>query len=67
MSKIDGVTAKHAIITPNCRVVQGGEQEAFDVAEALMRATYMDILARYATPEKQPTFHVVLTVDWSAS
>ena len=37
MTDIPGLKAMHAVITPNCRVVQGGEDEAFTVATERLR------------------------------
>jgi hypothetical protein len=56
-----GIKAKHAVITPNCRVVQGGPCEAFDEAAQRLKAEYEVLLA--INSNKAANFHLILTVE----
>jgi len=56
-----GIKAKHAIITPNCRRVQGGEAEAFRIAAARLQSEYGRLLAFSAN--SSANFHLILTVE----
>lgn len=62
MTDIPGLKAVHAVITPNCRVVQGGEDEAFTVATERLREEYLTIL-RMREDRVHLNFHLVLTVE----
>jgi len=62
-TKVPGIKAAHAVITENCRVVQGGDVEAFDEASRRLRGEYEQLLD--AWPQgKGASFHLVLTVDY---
>lgn len=56
---IDGITAKHAIITPQCRTK--GNVVAFLEAVERLKEGYEDCLSYPAN--KNASFHLVLTVD----
>ena len=57
---VPGMKAAHAIITPNCRVVQGGPGDAFDEAVRRIRAEYV---ACQLDCNAEASYHLVLTVD----
>ena len=56
---IPGITARHAIITPECREAHGVEG-AFDEAVRRLRAEY---LACQCAENRSVSFHVALTVE----
>jgi len=56
-----GIKAKHAIISPRCRVVRGGPGEAFDEAAARVKAEYETLLE--FDSNKAANFHLILTVE----
>lgn len=62
MSRLPGVKAKHAIITPRCRDVQGGNTEAFEEAARRLLEEYLSIIQMREDREKI-NFHLVLTVE----
>jgi hypothetical protein len=58
-ASVPGITAKHAIVTPECRENRG-KDGAFEEAARRLREEYDIILA---SPENSDVeFHVVLTV-----
>lgn len=59
---IPGIKAKHVFITDNCRVVQGGDLEAFDEAVRRVRAEYEQCVSKHSRGN-DVKFHLVLTVD----
>ncbi len=59
---IPGITAQHAVITPNCRRVQGGDGPAFEVAVNRLFEEYKTIL-ELRSDRDQVDFHLVLTVE----
>jgi hypothetical protein len=59
---INGLKAKHAIITPNC-IVMHGVEGAIDEALKRLRESFMECYTGWASQGKIPEFHVVLTVD----
>ena len=61
-TRVPGIKAKHATITPNCRRVQGGDSQAFEVAVNLLFKEYTAILAARSDRD-QVDFHLVLTVE----
>lgn len=58
-TKIPGMKAEHAIITPRCQQVQGGPLQAFDVAVNRLKHEY----AACVSGSPEATFHLVLTVE----
>ena len=44
-ANIPGIKARHAIITPHCRIVQGGNIEAFEVAVGRLKEEYVACVA----------------------
>lgn len=60
MSKVPGVNAKHAIITPACRAGHGA-LEAFDHAMMRLRREYEALLR--ARGEDGANYHVVVSVE----
>lgn len=61
---IQGVKAKHAITTPNCRKIHGNAGlGAFDEAVKRIREEYVRCLEGWQESEKQPDYHLVLTVQ----
>ncbi|MFW6031349.1 MAG: hypothetical protein ACOC9T_02050 [Myxococcota bacterium] len=66
MSEVPGLKAVHAIITPNCLVVQGGALLAFDEAIERLRRTYTETIeARERNGAPSANYHLVLTVEAS--
>lgn len=59
---VPGITAYHAIITPNCRVVQGGDEGAFDEAVRRMRLEYLATVAGRGLID-DAHYHLILTVE----
>lgn len=62
-TKIPGIKAKHAIITPNCRTVDRGDDpvmDAFDEAVGRLREEYRVICAMR---DDGFNAHVVLTIE----
>lgn len=61
---IPGVRAIHTIITPNCRAIHGNAGlGAFDEAVRRVREEYARCLKGWQDSEKQPDYHLVLTVQ----
>ena len=64
MAQIPGVKALHTIITPNCRVLHGNNGlGAFDEAAKRLRVKYAEFLDGWQKAERQPNYHLVLTVE----
>lgn len=67
MSKLPGIKAKHAIITPNCRTVprpqfdRDPRMAAFDEAAGRLRREYREICD--ARGEGDYKLHLVLTLE----
>lgn len=61
-TRLPGIKAKHTIITPNCRRVQGGAKRAFTIATDILRKEYEEIL-RMREDRTDLNFHLVLTVE----
>ena len=65
MAKVPGITAKHAIITPNCRTVDRGTPNkpmaAFDEAVRRLREEYRQV-CHHRTNESWNA-HLVLKVE----
>jgi hypothetical protein len=59
MASIPGITAKHAIITPECRISRGAEG-AFDEAVRRLKAEY---LAHHAGAWGAANCHLAFTVE----
>ena len=59
---IPGIRAIHAIITPDCRVVQGGPMEAFEEAVRRMRREYELVVAGRKS-DGPWNAHMVFTVE----
>ena len=64
-SKVPGIIAYHVVITPNCRIVQGGNEEAFDEAVRRIRQQYD--LCVHVNRNSDASFHLVLTLDRNAT
>ena len=60
-ANIPGIKARHAIVTPNCRIVQGGNIEAFEVAVGVLKKEYEACMALECN--ELANFHLVLTID----
>lgn len=60
--RLPGIKAKHAIITPNCRKVQGGDKEAFNEAARRLLDEYLAIIYLRGD-KKRANYHLVLTVE----
>ena len=61
---IPGVRAKHTIITENCRNLHGNSGlGAFDEAVKRIREEYANCLKGWQESERQPNYHLVLTVE----
>ena len=60
-ANIPGIKARHAIVTPNCRIVQGGNIEAFEVAVGMLKKEYEACMALECN--ELADFHLVLTID----
>ncbi len=61
-TKIPGMCALHAVITPNCRIVQGGPTEAFDEAVRRLREQYDSVVAGRGSDGPWDG-HLVFTVE----
>ena len=61
-TRVPGIKARHATITPNCRRVQGGDGPAFAEAVNLLFEEYKAIL-KLRSDRDQVDFHLVLTVE----
>ncbi len=61
MQKVPGIKAHHAIITDNCRRVQGGDSAAFDEAVRRTKVEY-DRAVTGRAAQKGVEYHLVLTV-----
>lgn len=59
---IPGMTAKHCIITDNCRVVQGGDEGAIDEALKRIRESMMQCIPNWPR-DVGHKFHVLFTID----
>lgn len=59
---IPGAAAQHAIITPEC-IAGRGEEGAVDEALARLRVSALDAIKGWRDSERQPRFHLVLTVE----
>lgn len=57
------VKAAHAVITENCRRVQGGDMEAYDEAARRLRIEY-EKLAEFWTEGKGAQIHLELSVEY---
>ena len=62
-STVPGIKAVHMVISDNCRTVQGGDMEAFDVAVRRLRKEYENLLPAWPKG-KGAEFSVILTVDY---
>ena len=59
-SEVPGIKARHVIITPNCRRVHGGWDQALEVAIDLIRKEYA---ACELDCNNLADFHLALTID----
>ncbi len=57
----NGIRAIHAVITPNCRIVQGGNDEAFDEAVRRIKVEYDACLA--GRGDDGSDYHLLLIVE----
>lgn len=57
-----GAPASHSIITPVCRENRG-DDGAFDEAVERARVAYDAVVQGWAGLDRQPTIHLVLTVE----
>jgi hypothetical protein len=60
-----GLVALHAVITPGCRVSQGGPNHAFDEAARRLREEYLTIL-QARTDADEINLHLVLVMELPA-
>ena len=60
-----GLVAKHAVITPGCRISQGGPVQAFDEAARRLLEEYTAIL-RGRTDADEISLHLVLVMELPA-
>lgn len=63
-TRIPGIKAAHCWITDNCRVVQGGDREAFAEATDRLWRQYVRLCDSSWPVGKGASFHLALTVDY---
>ncbi len=55
------ILAKHTVITPRCRIVHGGDSQAFDKAIEEFRDKYEELVS--AEANKEASFHLILNIE----